>query len=374
MVSIAKFLNSARIKSTVDAVVNDTNAFLVDPNKEVFLQRAGKKPDPKLLDQYALIDQYFPIVQTDDFRALEYLFEQNMAIASVIATGQEIPQTRMGRLVKVEGQMGKIAISHIYNEEDEIRMMELSKLQGVPKNFSEMLIRGVDALQYRIIKTVNVLTWQCITQGFVDYTDTRSNTALRLRYQTFPELFLPPLTAQQAWDDYQNANGIRDLRDHARAFYNLNGFYPDEVAMSQELADDLMSQTSSRDHALSLGLITNVPGATVQTIVDETILNKIAERLKFPKIRIYDAQYEIEFSPGQTVRGRYLPSHTYAFLTTGMGQRLFGPTIEAKGKPGIFTKVDEVLKSSPPESRSYAVARVFPFVPQPKLLAARKAK
>ncbi|MBW4635284.1 MAG: hypothetical protein KME30_26335 [Iphinoe sp. HA4291-MV1] len=372
--SIAKFLNSSRVKTKLDAVVDNTNAFLVDPNKEDFLKREGKRSDPKLLDQYKIMDEYFSIRTSDDFRMLEYLFERNMAIASVIANGQEIPQTRMGRLIKVEGEMGKIAISHVFGEEDEIRMMELSKMQGMPKNFVDMLIRGVDGLQPRVIKTANVLTWQCVTQGFVDYTDTRSNTAVRLRYQTYPELFPAPLTDAAVWTDFENANGIRDLRDHARAFYNLNGFYPDETVMSQELADDLMSQSSTRDHALALGLITNVPGATVQTIVDEMILNKIAERLKFPKIRIYDAQYEIEVAPGQTVRGRYLPSHTYAFLTSGMGERLFGPTLEGKGKPGIFVMTDEVLKSSPPESRSYAVARMIPFVPQPKLLGARKVK
>ncbi|NMG11552.1 hypothetical protein [Brasilonema sp. UFV-L1] len=372
--SIAKFLNSSRVKTKLDAIVDNTHAFLVDPNKEDFLKREGKRPDPKLLDQYGMMDQYFPVVSSDDFRVLEYLFEQNKAIASVIATGQEIPQTRMGRLLKIEGQMGKIAISHIFGEEDEIRMMELSKMQGMPKNFVDMLIRGVDSLQPRVYKTANVLTWQCVTQGFVDYTDTRSNAAIRLRYQTYPELFPAPLTGNAVWTDYENANGVRDLREHARAFYNLNGFYPDETVMPQELADDLMSQASTRDHALALGLISAVPGTTVQAIVDEVILNRIAERLKFPKIRIYDAQYEIEFAPGQTVRGRYLPSHTYAFLTDGMGQRLFGPTIEGKGKPGVFVKVDEVLKSSPPESRSYAVARMFPFVPQPKLLAARKVK
>ena len=377
--TIAFFLNTARIKSKLDAIVDNTSAFLVDPNKEDLLRREGKRPNPKLIDQYSICDQYAPIRLSDDFRLLEYLIERNMAIASIIASGQEIPQTRAGRLIKVEGsQFGKIAISHIFNEEDEIRMMELSKMQGMPVGFVDMLIGSVDSLQPRVIKTANVLTWQLWSQGFVDFTDTRSNTAIRLAYQTYPELFLPPITGNAVgsavWSDYTNANGVLDLQRHARVFYNLNGFYPDEVAMSQELVDDLTRQQSTRDYALSMGLITNVPGVAIPSGVDEMILAKVAERLKFPKIRVYDAQYEIEVAPGQTVRGRYLPSNRYVFLTEGMSQRLFGPTIESQGKPGIYVKVEELFKSSPPESRCFAVGRMIPFAPQPKVLASRQVK
>lgn len=374
--SIAKFLNTAQTKTKIDALVDNTSAFLVDPNKEARLKQGGKQPDPKLLDQYAIPDEYAPMEMTDDFRVLEYMIERNQAIASIIATGQEIPQTRAGRLIKIEGsQFGKIAISHIFNEEDEIRMMELSQMQNMPRYFIDVLIGTVDSLMPRVIKTANVLTWQVWTQGFCDFTDTRSGSRFRLQYLTEPTLFLPALTGSTTgtavWSDYTNANGIENLQKHARAFYDLNGYYPDETAMSRDLLDNLLRQQSTRNYALSLGIVNNVAGA-VQAMISETILNKIAGELKIPTIRITDAQYEIEIAPGQNIRGRYLPNDTYVFLTKGMSKRLFGPTIEAKGKPGIFVKTEETLKSSPPESRSFAVGRMIPFVPQPKMLAARK--
>lgn len=374
--SIAKFLNSARIKSKLDAVIDNTSAFLVDPNKERFLKEAGVEPDKELLDQYGIMDEYAPMEVSDDFRVLEYLVERNMAIASIIANGQEIPQTSAGRLIEVNGKFGKIAISIIFNEDQEIRFMELSKMPGMPNGFMNMLVKDVDSLQSRVVKTANVLTWQCFTQGFVDFTDPRSNTVLRLRYQTYPELFPVPLTGNApgsaVWNDPVNANGILNLQEHSNAFYNLNGFYPTETAMTKQLYQSLIRQQSTRDQALSLGLITNVPGNTVQAVMSKKILDEICKELDIPPIRIYDAQYEIEVAPGQTIRGRYLPSDTYVFLTKGMAKRLFGPTIEAKGKPGIFVMNEETLKTSPPESRSYAVGRMIPFVAQPKKLAARK--
>ncbi|ACC81159.1 hypothetical protein [Nostoc punctiforme] len=375
--SIAKFLNTARIKTKIDALIDNTSAFLVDPNKEIRLKTEGKQPDMKLLDQYIIPDEYAPMEMTDDFRVLEYMIERNMAIASIIATGQEIPQTRAGRLTKIEGSsFGKIAISHIFNEEDEIRMMELAQMQNMPRYFVDLLIGTVDSLQPRVVKTANVLWWQTVTTGLCDFTDTRSGSRFRLQYNTEPTLFPAPLTGNTLgsaiWTDATNANGIDNLQRHARAFYDLNGYYPDETVLSQDLMDNLLRQQSTRNYALGLGIINNVPGSSVQAMVGQTILEKITTELKIPKLRVSDAQYEIEIAPGQNIRGRYFPNDTYVFLTKGMSKRLFGPTIEAKGKPGIFIKSEETLKSSPPESRSYAVGRMIPWIAQPKQLAARK--
>ncbi|MCC5616372.1 hypothetical protein LC605_15095 [Nostoc sp. CHAB 5836] len=376
--SIAQFLNTTRIKTKIDALIDNTSAFLIDPNKEARLKLEGKQPDSKLLDQYIIPDEYAPMEMTDDFRVLEYMIERNMAIASIIATGQEIPQTRAGRLTKLEGSsFGKIAISYIYNEEDQIRMMELMQMQSMPRYFVDLLIGTVDSLQPRVVKTANVLTWQVWTTGLCDFTDPRSGARFRLQYNTEPTLFPAPLTGNAigtaVWTDYTNANGIDNMQSHARAFYDINGYYPDETVMSQDLLDNLLRQQSTRNYALGLGIINNIPGA-VQAMISQTIVDKITSELKIPKIRVSDAQYEIEIAPGQNIRGRYFPNDTYTFLTKGMSKRLFGPTLEAKGKPGIFVKTEEVLKSSPPEERSYAVGRMIPWVAQPKLLAARKVK
>lgn len=374
--TIARFLNSSRIKSKIDLVVNNTSAFLLDPRKEAKLKEAGIEPDPQMLDQYAIPDEYGQMQTSDDFRVLEFLVDQNMAIASIISTGGEIPQTKGGRLVEVEGQFCKVAISLIFNEEQEIRYMELSKIPNMPTGFVDMLIKDVDSLQPRAVKLSNVLWWQLITQGFVDFTDPRTNTVLRIRYNVLPELFPNPLVGTTPglapWTDYINGNGILNLQEHSNAFYEINGFYPKETAMRKRLYQHLIRQQSTRDSALSLGLITNVPGAATQPVMSKKIVDKICEELDIPPIRITDAQYEIEVSPGQNIAGSYLPWHTYTFLTKGMTKRIWGPTIEGKGKPGLYVNVEETLKSSPPESRAYVVGRYIPFCPQPKRLAARK--
>ena len=358
--SIAKFLNTGRIKTKLDAVIDNTNAFLVDPNKEARLKKEGKQPDAKLLGQYELFDEYFPIKQSDDFRLLEYLLERNMAIASVVANGQEIPQTSAGRMLKVEGQMGKLAISHVFTEDDEIRMHELRHSNSLPQAFIDMLFGSVDGLQPRIIKLANVLTAMVYTQGFVDFTDPRTGTGMRLRYNTYPELMLSPLAGNTpgnaVWSDYVNANGILNLQDHARAFYSINGYYPDETLMSQDLCDDLTRQQATRDQALDLGIIANVSGTTLPSTVSEKVLGEVAKQLKIPPIRVYDAQYEIEVAPGQNVRGRYFPSDSYTFLTKGAQKRILGPMV-----PLLKIKVNPVFSLNLRKISKLLLLKVVPM-------------
>jgi hypothetical protein len=374
--SIALLLNSPQIRGKVTTILDNTSAFLLDPDKEARLKREGKTPDPKILGQYAIPDEYAIMRMSDDFDVLEYLIERNMAIASIIATGQSIPQTRAGRIIKLEGsEFGKIGISHVWGEKDQIRMMKLRQSNNIPREFLDLLLGTVESLQPRVVKTANVLWWQVITSGLCDFTDPRSGDRFRLEYTgREATLFPAPLTGNGAgtavWTDYTNANGVDNLQKHARAFYDVNGYYPDETAISQDLLDHLLRQQSTRNYALSLGIINNIPGA-VTAMVSEGIVNKIFGELKIPKLRVTDAQYEIEIAPGQNVRGRYLPTDTYAFLTKGMSERLFGPTIEAKGKSGIYVATVPAREGETTE-KSFAVAQMIPYVPQPKMLAARK--
>lgn len=356
-------------------ILNDTSLFLESRDKLAFLKEKGKPVDAKLLDQYKLLDEYVPIRMSDDFDALAYLIKQNLAIASVIPTGGEIPQTRYGRFIEFRGSDPfKLAISHVYNEQDQIDMLKYTNMSTrfQSRAFADMIFGSVDSLQPRIVKLSNVLTWQGLSTGQVAYTDPRSGAEARLSYQTIPELMPAPLTGNDDWSRYDTANGVRNLQDHSQAFYDVNGFYPDETIMSKSDARHLLRQQSTLEQARSLGLIAQA-GSAGQTSVDHSILTKLAEKLEFPPIREYDAQYEIEIAPGQTVRGRYVENGRYLFMTKTMGERIWMPTIENDGKPGIHTNTEEV-KKSPPEDRSYALGRMIPFFPEVKVLASRKVR
>jgi hypothetical protein len=377
MTSIAKFLTSARYKAKLDKIIDVTRAFLADPDKEMRLSKEGKKPDSVMLNQFKVFDDYARYKETDDFSAIEYQLKRNMSIASVTATGGEIPSTSAGQLIKVEGGAIKITLEHDYDEKTQIKMWEFSQMTNIPQAFVEMLFGSVNDLQPKIFKTANMLMAQVWSTGRINFTDPRTRAAIEIVYKTYPELFPDPLTGNALWTNATTADGIGDLQRHSEAFYYRNGFYPKETRMSKKLCTALLKQESTANYAISQGLISAAPVPGRPTRVSLKILNEMAKDMNIPPIVEWDAQYEIEVAPGETQRSRYINDNIYTFLSDGMSERLFVPTIESalgtgKPKPGVFLKIDEIEKTSPPKSRTYGVARIVPWVDDTRLLAAAK--
>ncbi len=376
--SVNLFLSNPKYKAKLNAIVDGTHAWLIDPNKEARLQQLGRRADRSTLSQYSLFDKFTPVQLTDDFRMIEYLLKRNMSIGSVTATGGEVPATRIGQIVKLEGGLIKLSLSHVFDEETKIRVYELSRTPNVPQAFVEMLYGSVNDLQPKIMKLANVLMAQVLYQGRINFTDPRTNVSINLQYDIHPELFPAPLTGNALWTNYATANGIQNLIDHSNAFYELNGYYPECIKMSNKLLTHLLRQQSTSDWAINAGLLSATPRAGVPSAISKAVLDKLVEQTyNLPPIEVWDAQYELEIAPGETQRVRYFPDHTYVFLNQGVGRRLFAPTLEStengrSPKAGIFVKTEENLKLSPPLDRAFAVARTLPFVPDTRKLAAAK--
>lgn len=371
---IADFLNT-QMAAQVRLLLDDTYQFLLDPDKESRLQRMGKKPNPMLLSQYKLMDEFIPLEFSDDPDVLTYLIKQNLAIASVISVDGEVVSTSAGSLIKLDGDFFKLAIAHNWDEKKQEQMLKFRRMLpgNISQTFIDMLFGSVADLQPRVIKLANVLTWQVLQSGQVSYTDPRTGVTAKLTYNVTNDQFPAALTGTSKWDQYTTANGLQDIEDHLLNYYDRRGYYPDRIVMSNRLLIHLSRQESTRNRALSMGMLSNVPAAGIASAVSLETLTKVIPQLAMSQtqVEIYDAQYELETAPGQTVKGRYLNDDSYCFLTGNMGKRLFGPTIENEGKSGLFV-LTEQLQSSPPRDRSYCVGKMVPFFPQPELLGGRK--
>lgn len=371
---IADFLNT-QMAAQVHLLLDDTYQFLLDPDKESRLQRMGKKPNPMLLSQYKLMDEFIPLEFSDDPDVLTYLIKQNLAIASVISVDGEVVSTSAGSLIKLDGDFFKLAIAHNWDEKKQEQMLKFRRMLpgNISQTFIDMLFGSVADLQPRVIKLANVLTWQVLQSGQVSYTDPRTGVTAKLTYNVTNDQFPTALTGTSKWDQYTTANGLRDIEDHLLNYYDRRGYYPDRIVMSNRLLIHLSRQESTRNRALAMGMLSNVPTAGVASAVSLEMLMKVIPQLAMSQtqVEVYDAQYELETAPGQTVKGRYLNDDSYCFLTGNMGKRLFGPTIENEGKSGLFVLTEQLL-TSPPRDRSYCVGKMVPFFPQPELLGGRK--
>lgn len=388
----AQLLQAASYKKNLDFIIDTTHGFLIDPDKETFLKSRGMAVDPQVLSQYKIFDDNAPYKEADSFNVLEFIVKRNMSIASLVSVGGDIPSTSAGQLIKVEGGMAKIALSHIFDEKVMEQIIELREAHNIPKVFVEMLYGNVDDLQKKIFKTGNVFTAQAWYQGIVRFTDPRTGVGIEINYDTRDALFPAPLTGNDSWERRDSAGGIQNIIDHARAFYKINGFYPKCTKMSLDLIEDLMQQEATTRLAASMGLISDSGNVGLPTRVDRDVLDKMSARSRgtIPPIEEWDTQYELEIEPGRTTRVSYLPSHTYCFVQPNSIERLWGLTMESAMKQlgfgnrfarnnrkltgGIFTKANDELKSSPPQSRCLGVGRMIPFCPDPRLLAGHKVK
>lgn len=375
MAYIADFLSSGKMVSQTALILNDTFNFLLDPDKEAAFKRMGKKPDQKILSQYRLMDEFVPLEFSDDPDVLAYLVKENLAIASIISVDGEVVSTSAGSLLEFKGDFLKLAISYAWDETKQTQMLKFRKMLpgNISQTFIDMIFGALESLQPRVIKLANLLTWQVLQSGQVSYTDPRSGVTAKLSYSVKNDQFPSALTGTAKWDQYTTATGIQDIEDHLESFYDRNGYYPDRIVMSNKLFTHLARQESTRTRALTTGLLSNIPTPGVASSVNHQILRKLVSEIRESNLQleVYDAQYEIEVSPGKNIRGRYLNDDQYCFLTSNMGKRLFGPTIENEGKSGLFVMTENKSKS-PPRDVSLCVGKMVPFFPQPDLLGGRK--
>ncbi|MDJ0594424.1 MAG: hypothetical protein QNJ72_31355 [Pleurocapsa sp. MO_226.B13] len=387
--SIQQLLTSAHYKPRLDRVIDNTHAFLIDPDKETHFKNHNQMPDKEVLGQFQIFDSYSPYIEADSFDVLQFKLKRNMTIGSLTATGGEVPTTSMGELISVQGGMGKITLSHVFDEETMKMMYQFRQSKAIPDTFVDFLFGTVRDLETKVFKLGNLLTAQVWSTGKIRFTDPRTNVSISVDYDTYPELFPDPLTGAATWDNHDTANGIENLIDHSRAFYRINGYYPEAYTMSEENITNLIRQRSTAEYAASMGLINSHPTSNLPTRVTRKILDRMSEEIMaLPKIIQFDAQYELEIEPGRSMRFPYNPSHTVSIVNPKSVERVWGLTLESamgrrngfgtrrankmKPKGGIFVYSDELMQLSPPQCRSLAAGRMLPWVTDNRRIGALK--
>lgn len=336
--------------------------------------------NPKVMEHFRqedpLLATYYEIKDYSDFDLLWLKTREVPSVASVLGFEGEVPNTR-GLVGLEQGSLGrfKIGVAHTYTENDLILMnkFENSNNPRFIQDFKDRIFGNIEDMRPRILGMTDILTWQVNLSGGCDYFDPRSGAIARLSYPTEPALFPNALTGQAKWNQHNTADGIRNLEEHLRAFYAVHHRKPDEIAMPEFLADDLISQVSTRNYARTL---TTSQTPVEDYFVDIDILQAVLKRRKIPPIRIYDRTLPVETAPNVFTPIPLLPYGYYCFLTkvpgqTGMGERAFGPLPSNDFKPGINAFPEEVSKE-PPVDRLVGTATVVPAVWNSKLLAARK--
>ena len=373
MSSIVQFLNSTNLPISPQLIFDDTNAFLFDPDKNVRLQKMGIKFDKRAMSVYTLIDKLMPPKEEQGFDVAAARFKRNMSIASIVAMDQPVPMTGGGSLEEAISNLFKISIGHSFNEKDRREFAKLTMAGRIPQVFIDGMIKNLDDLQPKVMRTAIYLSYQLLRTGRVNYLDPRTRLTAQIDYNFVPSLFPSALTGSAGWNNPATANPILDIQDHLEQFRIINGYYPEYIAMRTENWRNVQRCDSTRNAFIAAGLSNAVTSGN--TTVSMSQLAKLFEELQFPMPVVLDAQIEIEPQAGQFVRVNLMNDNEYFFASDNMGARIFGLTVESAKtgsnyKSGIFVDMNPKTMTDV-EEKVLAVANFVPFVEDPKSLGGR---
>lgn len=345
MSHIANWLNTQLQARQADLIVDETLFEL-------------KRRDDVLKDA-------FPMKTYAGRRFMSYITKSLQTLASVIAFGAELPTTTKGQFRKVDAEMFKFGLSHVYDEELQWQMKEAMQMakamnmtvqnmvnddgsttRGQDNDLAALLFGNVQGLVRGHADLLDVLTWQVVQYGEINYSDVRSNVDVALDWKdsslTPYNHFPAPLTGAALWTNYSTANGIQDLYDFTDTYVDTNGFPPDEFIMSRKLFNHLAQQESSKQAAASMFILGGNSLAGTLGLAD---INAALDKRELPKIRLFDERYQDDTTPGLVGEAkRFHATDRFSAIKKNMGQRAMGGTIENDDKEGIFQRTYEKEK------------------------------
>jgi hypothetical protein len=370
-------------------------------NEELQHQEAMMTIDDSFIEvlrEEGVLELYMPKKVYDSFDFIDYIVEQIIPTAYVVAYDADLPTEDFGTIQKISGELFKVGLQHQFDEKRQIQLVKAIKLaraqntavQDIQTSWGEIIKGSNEGLARYIFGTVGTVTqglvrrlkaisWQAVQYGVVDYTDPMTKSKLQLDYRDpnatygyapYGKLahFPPALAGGDRWDQYATANGLRDIKNWCRQYKDDTGRPPDGVAISEDGWEHLKLQDSTRK---ALAAIYNTTAGTAVEntgIVGDEMLGVLVRRLQLPVVHLVEEKYlERDLTTKQRKEVRYSAENRLTFLCKGMGEMAIGPTVENDMAAGPHVVARE-LTYSPPRDAIQGVMTGLPVIPNPKLL------
>jgi hypothetical protein len=334
----------------------------------------------KLMLASADLDRQMPATSYADSDLLIMRMDKSRpTIASLVAPEAEIPIQR-ARVQLSSERMGELKVGkQIVWKENDYKMLRKISQSDMPQEVRQAIERNIFQVGADMIPSIyekaTMLAIKIATTGQCIFTDPLTGIRVELSYSDLinAALMLPALTGAARWTQAATANALTDLETHARAFYDLFGYYLPEITMRDRTIQDMKAQTSVRRALLARRGATQIDAGAIADIYleDMEVVDLIKQRTKCTTVTIVDSMYSEEQADGSVVDKYFLDDNTYYFSEPRFIERAFVPTVEKNFAPGIYTKTREI-NDAPRIERTVAVGAFVPFASDARKLAARK--
>ncbi|MBC2189200.1 major capsid protein [Listeria booriae] len=300
-------------------------------------------------------DRFLPNENTFSTNFAYDIVKQTRHLAAMIGYGAEPPVMDRDAVASKMGELAKFGIKYIVTEEELLALNQSRSDSEHSELVDKLQTKAID-ISTAINERIEIMKLQALAQGKIEYN--KNNVKVAFDYQV-PSDHKIALTGTNAWTD-TSADALGDLIAWAAKYEETNGRSADLIAMPREVFAMLTKNESIIAEAR--------PNNAVAKRVSQEEVNAVLSGYSLPPIEIIKNRKATvrNMYTGEDEVIEYFPQNRVVFLAEGVGNFLFGPTVENDFKPGVF--VDAYDDKEPIRSILRGVAAGFPIIEDPKLI------
>lgn len=304
---------------------------------------------PTLADRFLPDDQIFSTTFAYD------IIKKSTNIAAMIGYGAEPPVIDRDAVASKMGELAKMGLKYVATEEELLALNQARSDEEHRAMIDKLTVKAIDLLNALHLR-VDVAKMEAITKGVFSYN--KNGVKINVDYG-IPAEHKVALTSPNDWKNPDH-DVIGDLMDWVATYQTSNnGKSPDVILLTREVQALLLKNTIIVAEA---GRSVNAGRVSVEE------LNSVLGGYDLPPVEVVPNRKVTvkDIYTGQDEVIEFMPVNRVVFASAGVGNFLYGPTVENDYKPGIDLRAYD--KFEPIESVIRVAAAGFPVVNTPSLL------
>ena len=303
---------------------------------------------PTFADRFLPDDQIYSTTFAYD------IIKKSNHIAAMIGYGAEPPVIDRDAVASKMGELAKMGLKYVATEEELLALNQARSNSEQSAMIERLTAKGVDLVQ-ALQRRVDVAKIEAIAKGNFEYN--KNGVKVNVDYG-IPEEHKIVLTGANTWGNADH-DIIGDLLEWNEQYVEANGKQADAILMPREVQALLLKNAV---------IVTEAGRPEGVTRVNVEQLNSVLGGYGLPPIQLVtERQITVkDIYTGEDETIEFFPKNRVVFVGEGLGNFVYGPTVENNYQPGIDLRAYD--KFEPIESVLRVAAAGFPIVEAPSLL------